>query len=95
MHIDAVTVARVLLGVGQDERAVLCDRIFDQAHAADKYRKRFGRYHNELGNGQLASACHGLQLSPEPFLSNKNYADCLRIIFERVIDGPVASPLRK
>ncbi len=95
MHGDVVALARVLLGVERDERTALCDRIFDKAHAADKYRKRFRRYHNELGDGQLASACHGLKLSPEPFLSDKNYADCLRIIFERVIVGPLTSPLRR
>jgi hypothetical protein len=41
------------------------------------------------------SACHGFRLSPEPFLSNKNYADCLRIVFERVIRGAVVSRVRK
>ncbi len=95
LHSDVVTLARVLLGVKREDRADLCDRIFDNAHAADKYRKRMGANHVALGSGHLASACHGLALLPEPFLSNKNYADCLRIIFERVLRGPIVNRVRR
>ncbi len=87
LHQDVVTLARVMLGVDQSQRMVFCDKIFDKAHAADKYRKRFGRYHVQYGAGSLASACHGEKRENEPFLSNRDYAQCLKVIFERVLCG--------
>lgn len=60
LHGDVVALARVLLSVRREDRTVLCDRVFDKAHAADKYRKKSGVYHSHLGSGHLASACHGL-----------------------------------
>jgi hypothetical protein len=95
LHGDLVAMARVLLCVRYEDRAALCDRIFDKAHAADKYRKKFGVYHSHLGSGHLASACHGLMQFPEPFLSDRDYADCMRIIFERVLSGPVIDRVRR
>jgi len=95
LHGDVVALARVLLCVRREDRAALCDRIFDMAHAADKYRKKSGVYHKHLGSGHLASACHSLMQLPEPFLSDKDYADCMRIIFKRVLSGPVIDRVRK
>jgi len=87
LHVDVVTLARVLLRVECVERTKLCNDIFDRAHAADKYRKRFRKHHVHYGTGSVASACGSLKKAPEPFLSNKVYAHCLKIIFERVLAG--------
>ena len=57
LHVDVVTAARALLAVPATERIALCEQLFDRAHAADKYRKRLGRYLQEYGSGSLASAC--------------------------------------
>lgn len=86
LHADVVTLARCLLVVDVNERTQLCDMIFEMAHAGDKYRKRFERYHHKLGAGNLASACWGLPRKPEPFLSDEDYADCMRVIFDRIAD---------
>lgn len=87
LHVDVVTLGRSLLAVEAVKRAQLCDNIFDQAHAADKYRKRFGTYHRHWGSGSLASACWNLEKRAEPFLSDRDYAECLKIIYERVLHG--------
>lgn len=84
LHVDVVTLARCLLAFDVDERVQLCDMVFEMAHAGDKYRKRFGRCQHKLGAGNLASACWGLPRKPEPFLSDKDYADCMRVIFDRI-----------
>jgi hypothetical protein len=84
LHADVVTLARCLLAVDVDERAQFCGMVFEMAHAGDKYRKRFGRWHHKFGSGTLASACWGLPRKLEPFLSDKDYADCMRIIFDRI-----------
>ncbi len=95
LHVDVVTLARVLLGVEVGKRSEICDRFFDRAHAADKYRKRFGRYHLDYGRGDLASACWNAEKRSEPFLSDRNYAQCLGVIFERIVKGPRPSLERK
>jgi len=86
-HVDIVALGRCLLAVGHARRVKLCDDIFDMAHAADKYRKRFRVYHQHYGFGCLASACMDLPKRPEPFLSDRDYAHCMKIIFERVLSG--------
>ncbi len=88
LHVDIVTLGRVLLAVEGRKRKQFCDHIFDQAHAADKYRKKRGKPHLEMGAGSLASACSGLPRKAEPFVSEPEYASCLRLIFDRIIQGP-------
>ncbi len=87
LHVDVVTAARALLAVPAAERVMLCDQLFDRAHTADKYRKRFGQYLHGYGSGSLASACWDRVLMPEPFLSDKDYAQCMCLVFERVLRG--------
>jgi hypothetical protein len=94
LHVDVVTAGRALLSLPTEDRIAACDALFDQAHAADKYRKRFGLCHPKFGTGSLASACWSLKLQSEPFLSDRAYAKCLTIIFERVLRGPF-NPMRK
>ena len=95
LHGDVVALARVLLGVEKARRLRVCIQIFDRAHAADKYRKRFGRYHKCLGAGSLASACWGMAKVPEPFLSDKDYAHCLRVIYDQVLEGRGPNRVRR
>lgn len=85
LHLDVVTLARVLLGAELSDRVTLCDEIFDIAQAADKYRKRYGICHVRFGSGSLASACHGLAQRNEPFLSDRDYAHCMKVIYDRVL----------
>jgi hypothetical protein len=81
--------------VSGEARAAFCDWIFDTAHAADKYCKKFGVYNNHLGSGHYALACHGLVQFPEPFLSDREYVECMRIIFECVLSGTIIDRVRK
>jgi hypothetical protein len=87
LHVDVVTLARVLLSVEAEKRSETCDQLFDRAHAADKYRKRFGRIHMNYGRGDLASACWDEKKRSEPFLSDRDYAQCMRVILDRVLKG--------
>ncbi len=78
-HVDIVTLGRCLLAVEAANRVRLCDEVFDIAHAADKYRKRFGIYHQRYGSGCLASVCMDIPKRPEPFLSDRDYAHCMKL----------------
>lgn len=95
LHGDVVALARVLLGVEKARRACVCTQIFDRAHVADKYRKRFGRSHKHFGSGSLVSACWGMAKVPEPFLSDKDYAHCLKVIFDQVLQCRGANPVHR
>lgn len=95
LHVDVVTLARVLLAVEAGKRLDICGYFFDRAHAADKYRKRFGRIHMGFGRGDLASACWNAEKRPEPFLSDREYAHCMHVIFKRVLQGHRPNPGRK
>jgi len=87
LHVDIVMAGRALLAVPEQDRVAVCEQLFERAHVADKYRKRFGRYLKGYGAGCLASACWGVPLMPEPFLSDRDYAQCLKVIFEQVLRG--------
>jgi hypothetical protein len=55
-------------------------RAIAQARAADRYRRRFGRWHPEFGDGSLASWAGRWPRPPEPALDDPEYAGCLRLI---------------
>lgn len=55
------------------------------AHAADRYRSRFGKAHAVYGNGTLASCCAKHRRSVEKRLDNTEYADCMIKALEAVV----------
>ena len=82
LHGDLVQMGRMLLTCRTTEREATCRRAILQAHAADKYRKRFGRRHPGFGDGSLASWAMRFPRPPEPPLDDPDYAACLRLILD-------------
>ncbi len=67
---DVNQAARRLWATPRQDWGRVMGRALAKAHAADQYRKRFGRLHPVWGNGSLAAALSGEgRLPPEPFLS--------------------------
>lgn len=52
---DVVVAARALRAVPPEERRVQVQHWCNEAHCADKYRKRTGRVHPRFGTGSLAA----------------------------------------
>ncbi len=50
---DLTAAAQILALRPASDRAALLDSLIDQAHAADRYARRFGRLHPVWGNGSL------------------------------------------
>lgn len=77
---DLVAAARYLLTQPDAARADGITRLVAQAHAADLYRKRFGRAHPRCGNGSLAARALMAPLPPEPYLSDRSYLEALGLV---------------
>ena len=89
-HSDLVHLGRMLLAQPPHRRPVICARAFYEAHAADKYRRVYGRAHPGFGDGSLASwasqhACPPEPRPPEPSLSDPDYAACLMLVLREVL----------
>lgn len=50
---DLTLLARAAVLWPAEQRVMRLERVFMQAHAADLYRKRFGRAHPRWGNGSV------------------------------------------
>lgn len=74
-HGDLSGAARALMR--EPDRAGAMQRLLQQAHAADQFRKRTGRCHPDWGNGTLAASARTVPLPPEPYLSDTAYLACL------------------
>ena len=59
--------------------------LFDRAHWADKYRKRFGRPHL-YGTGTIASALAYEAMPPEPFGNDAIYAHAFLVVCQTILE---------
>lgn len=77
-HGDAVAAASALVRLPAACWERQLDAYLRRADAADRYRKRFGRFHPRWGNGSLIGAvlCD-TPVWPEPRLSDPLYAEAL------------------
>jgi hypothetical protein len=80
MHGDLVAAARALLPVPPAKRGGQIARWLAEAHAADRYFRRFGRVHRHWGDGSLRTRVLGAELPPEPALTQPDYLHCLRCV---------------
>ncbi|MCC6304093.1 MAG: hypothetical protein IT545_02730 [Rhodobacteraceae bacterium] len=85
LHGDVVAAARALRLAPLGARAALIGRLIAEADLADRWRRRTGRAHPRAGNGSLMAAAAAWPQAPEPFLSDADYLDCLRIVIEALI----------
>lgn len=77
-HGDAVAAASALVRLPEETWQHRLDTYLRRADAADRYRKRMGRFHPRWGNGSLMGAvlCDA-DVWPEPMLSDPRYAEAL------------------
>lgn len=85
MHGDVVAAARVLRALPEPARRPLCRRMIDEAHAAHRYFRRFGRSHVRWGDGSLMAAAHKRTMPPEPGFSDTIYCSCVEMVLHELI----------
>jgi hypothetical protein len=82
---DIIAAARSLQNVPPHMQGEVANEMLFRAHAADKYVKRTGTTHAAWGNGSLMASAVNLSNQPEPFLSNLEYLESLRLVIEELI----------
>lgn len=80
---DIIAAARSILDVPSVDRAAAIAKMFYNAHVADKVTKRTGLPHKNWGNGSLLSIARPMK--PEPFLSDHEFLEALRITIDELI----------
>ena len=83
---DIAAAARALLAHPEAERAARLRVMLDEAHAADRYRRVFGRSHPRLGNGTLMAAALAQGCLPEPPAGDRAYLRTMAQVIEAVLD---------
>ena len=84
-HGDVSAAACVLLRAAHADRPRLLGRMLAEAETADAYRREVGRLHPLWGNGSLMGAALGRPRAPEPFLDDPDYAACMALVFEALV----------
>ena len=82
---DVISTARALLNVRCDLRVDLLDTIIQQADAAHLYHKRLSRPHPLWGNGSLMARANAEPQIKEPFASDTEYLEVLRMVIGAII----------
>jgi len=77
---DIEIAARALILVAPADRKQRIAALIEQAHLADKFRKRLGKPHPELGSGTLMSAVLKWPIAPRPDVLTADFLDCLRTV---------------
>jgi hypothetical protein len=85
LHGDVTAAARLLRAAPAAERAAAFARLVAEAELADRWRRRTGRAHPDYGDGTLMAAALAHRPGPEPFLTDAEYLDCLRVVIEGLI----------
>lgn len=86
LHGDVVAAARALLAVPEACCPAFVERMLNEAHWADAYRKRFGRSHRLFGDGTLQSSAVNYGLAPEPYLGTAEYCECMVLVFQGLLN---------
>ena len=85
-HGDIVAAACLARGIAEDGRCAFILRLLDQAHSADKYRKRTGCAHPLWGDGTLmAVARKNRTAQSEPFFSDVDYLETIATVIETLL----------
>ena len=78
---DLWAAARALRSLPAARRASACRRLLEEADAAHRYHRRFGRAHPRWGTGSImARAGQAGPLPPAPPLSDPDWCDCLAVV---------------
>lgn len=82
---DLNMAARTLICARVPDRAVMLASLLEQAHVADKYRKRTGRAHPQFGNGTLSDACQQHPRASMPDRCDPQYLGCLAVVINGLL----------
>ncbi len=86
-HGDVTAAARAVRGLSRDAQRQAILSLVEKAHAADRYRRRFGRLHPLWGNGSLMAAALGAGAAPgEPFLADTDHLEAMAAVVEALLD---------
>lgn len=85
-HSDVTAAARAMLQVPRAGREALCRRMIQEADCADRYTRRMGRPHRDMGNGTLLAAARMRPLADEPHLGDEEYCRCLEMVFRLLLE---------
>lgn len=84
---DVSVAARAIRGLPPDVQRHAISLLLEAAHAADIFRKRFGRAHPLWGNGSLMAAAMvaggGRQ---DPFASDLPHLEAMAAVIEAILD---------
>ena len=75
---DVVATAQALARWPETDRRALLDRLITEAHAADRFSRRFCKPHPVWGNGSLLG--RALAEPPFPFPEEQNFWACLSLV---------------
>lgn len=86
-QIDVHFAARYLWNLPQMHWKSAIVKALGCAHAADNYRKRFGRLHPTWGNGTLAAAVASAgPLAAEKFLSDQRFLEATQEAIHQILE---------
>ena len=89
VHLTDLDIAtRVLLAIGEPDRAATARRIVGTARVADRYRKRLGRRHPVWGDGTLAAAALAESKPVVPRPCDRAFRLTLRLLLEAIEGSP-------
>ena len=80
LHGDVSSAARVLLRVPQINRKSVCNKMINEAVAADKHVRCYGKLYPLFGNGSLMSAARKRILADEPGFDDLDYCACFEMV---------------
>lgn len=83
---DLSAAARVLLLVPQSDRKDMCRQLLLEAEMADRYVKRFGRFHTRCGNGSLLAAARRHPMLAEPSFSDPLFCATMMTVLTAFLD---------
>lgn len=86
-HGDVAAAARALAPLSPATRRGAAWALLERAHAADLFRKRFGRAHPLWGNGSLMAAALARGCAErEPLLADPAYLEAMATVIVAVLD---------
>lgn len=83
---DLTAAARALLALPEAARAAAAARMVAEAEAADRYRRRTGRWHPLWGDGTLESAARARPLAPPAVWGDRRHLACLALVLGALLD---------
>lgn len=91
---DISAAARALMAVSESERAVLINRLLDEATRAARYRIRNERVHPWLGNGTLMERALACPRADPSGPGDPEYLATLAQVIEAVLDWRCSHEIR-